>query len=131
MVVSRVALALKPCRTVITATSGGISGNTTLTVTGAVLQSFVVTPFNVSLPAGVSQQFKASGTFSDNSVQDITSQVTWASSQPTTATVGDAAGSVGLVVGATPEGDLHRQLATVPDVPGHMGVLQYCSRDHQ
>ena len=85
-----------------TATSGDISGNTTLTVTVAVLQSFVVTPFAVNLPAGVSQQFKATGTFSDNSVQDITSQVTWASSQPTAATVSNAAGSVGLVVGVTP-----------------------------
>jgi uncharacterized protein YjdB len=88
--------------TTITATSGDISGNTTLTVTVAVLQSFVVTPFAVNLPAGVSQQFKATGTFSDNSVQDITSQVTWASSQPTAATVSNAAGSVGLVVGVTP-----------------------------
>jgi hypothetical protein len=52
--------------TTITASSGFISGSTTLAVTGATLQSILVTPFNVSVPKGVSRQFAATGTFSDN-----------------------------------------------------------------
>jgi hypothetical protein len=88
--------------TTITASSGFISGSTTLTVTGATLQSILVTPFNVSLPKGVSRQFTATGTFSDNSTQDVTSQVTWSSSEPAAATVSNAAGSAGVVVGVAP-----------------------------
>jgi trimeric autotransporter adhesin len=84
--------------TTITATSGSISGSTTLTVTAAALMSMLVTPFDVNLPEGVSRQFTATGLFSDNSTHNVTTQVTWASSQPDTATVSNAAGSVGLVV---------------------------------
>jgi len=86
----------------LTASSSYFSGSTTLTVTGATLQSILVTPFNISLPSGVSRQFTATGTFSDNSTQNVTSQVTWSSSQPSTATVSNATGSAGLVVGAAP-----------------------------
>jgi hypothetical protein len=88
--------------TTITASSGSISGSTTLTVTGATLQSILVTPFNVSLPKGVSRQFTATGIFSDNSTQDVTSQVTWSSSESAAATVSNAAGSAGAVVGVAP-----------------------------
>jgi hypothetical protein len=84
--------------TTITATSGSISGGTTLAVTAAALMSILVTPFNVSLPQGVSRQFTATGLFSDNSTHNVTMQVTWSSSQPDTATVSNAAGSPGLVV---------------------------------
>jgi len=92
--------------TTITASGTGsnyfISGSTTLTVTAATLQSILVTPFNVSLPKGVSRQFTATGTFSDNSTQDVTSQVTWSSSESAAATVSNAAGSAGVVVGVAP-----------------------------
>jgi trimeric autotransporter adhesin len=84
----------------ITVSGSFFSGSTTLTVTAATLQSILVTPFNISLPSGVSRQFTATGTFSDNSTRDVTSQVTWSSSQPSIATVSNAAGSAGLVVGA-------------------------------
>jgi hypothetical protein len=84
--------------TTITASSGSISGGTTLTVTAAALMSILVTPFNVSLPQGVSRQFTATGFFSDNSTQDVTTQVNWASSEPDFATVSNAVGSPGLVV---------------------------------
>jgi len=71
----------------ITATSGSISGNTTLTVTSATLSSVAVTPANPSIPVGLAEQFTASGTYSDGTNHDITAQVTWQSSSPSVATI--------------------------------------------
>jgi trimeric autotransporter adhesin len=69
--------------TIISATSGNVSGTASLTVTSAFLVSIVVTPVNVSIPLGTVQQFTATGTFSDNTKQDITGSVTWSSSDNT------------------------------------------------
>jgi hypothetical protein len=82
----------------ISATLGSVSGSTVLTVSAAVLQSIVVTPANPSVAKGLTQQFTATGTFSDNSTQNLTSQVTWASATPSVATI--TAG--GLATGVTP-----------------------------
>ena len=71
----------------ITATSGSISGSTTLTVTSATLSSISVTPANPSIAAGSTQQFAATGTYSDGTSQNITTQVTWSSSNTSVATV--------------------------------------------
>jgi hypothetical protein len=55
------------------------------------------------LPIGVTQQFTATGTYSDNSVQDISTAVIWTSSTPATASVdgnglatGQAAGTADI-----------------------------------
>ena len=80
----------------ISATLGGTTGSTVLTVTAATLQSIAVTPPNPSTAKGSTLQFTATGTFSDNSTQDLTNQVTWASSVTTVATISNAAGSKGL-----------------------------------
>jgi trimeric autotransporter adhesin len=63
----------------VSASLGGISGTATLTV--ATVVSISVTPGNPTLDAGVTQQFKASGTLSDPkaTVRDITTLVTWSS----------------------------------------------------
>jgi hypothetical protein len=74
----------------------GITGSTTLTVTPAVLVSIAVTPASPSVALGYSQQFTATGTFSDNTTQDITTAVAWSSSTTATATISNAAGSQGL-----------------------------------
>ena len=58
-----------------------------LTVTAAALQSIAVTPANPSIAKGQTEQFTATGTFSDNSTQDLTSQVTWASATTSVATI--------------------------------------------
>lgn len=73
----------------ITATSGSISGTATLSVSPAsvTLQSIVVTAPNTAVLVGTSQQFTATGTFSNNSTQDLTSQVTWSSSDTSLATI--------------------------------------------
>jgi uncharacterized protein YjdB len=80
----------------ITATSGTISGSSTLAVTPAVLQTITVTPAIPSLAAGMTQQFTATGTYSDGSTQNLTTSVTWSSSSVPAATISNAAGSQGL-----------------------------------
>jgi len=91
--------------TTITATLGAVSGTTTLTVTNATLSSIVVTPVNPSIAKGLTRQFTATGIYSDASTQDISSLVTWSSSNGSVATISNAAGSNGLatsiVVGFT------------------------------
>jgi hypothetical protein len=87
-------LALGP--TTITATSGAISGSTTLTVTEATLTAIQVTPATASVAKGVNPQFVATGIYSDNSTQTLTTQVTWTSSNVAAATISNVAGSQGL-----------------------------------
>ncbi len=82
--------------TTITATSGGISGAVTLTVTPATLVSLTVLPANPNIVLGTTQQFSATGTFSDSTTRDLTTSATWSSSAATVATVSNAAGTNGL-----------------------------------
>jgi hypothetical protein len=87
--------------TTISATSGGVTGNTTLTVLPPVLVSIAVTPANPSVAKGLTQQFTATGTFSDASVQNLTASVAWASSDTLVATI-DAGGlATAVAVGTT------------------------------
>ncbi len=72
----------------ITATLGGVSGATTVTVTPAVLTSIAVTPPGRSLAKGTSVQLTATGTFSDGTTQDLTVSASWTSSSDMIATVG-------------------------------------------
>ncbi|MGV3620594.1 MAG: beta strand repeat-containing protein, partial [Archangium sp.] len=95
------ATALAEGTSVITATSGGVTGTANLTVTAASLLSIAVTPVNPSIAAGRTQQFTATGTYSDTSTQNITSTVTWTSSATARATISNAAGSQGLATAAT------------------------------
>jgi hypothetical protein len=97
-----VASTVNPGPTTITATYGSVSATTLLTVTTATLVSIAVTPTNPSIAQGTTQQFAATGTYTDNSTQDITAQVTWASSTATVGTVSNAVGSQGLASGVAP-----------------------------
>ena len=86
--------------TLISASLGGINSNdsaesSTLTVTVAELVSIAVTPINPSTPLGVDVNFIATGTYTDASTQDITTQVTWFSGTTATATISNAAGTQG------------------------------------
>jgi Bacterial Ig-like domain (group 2) len=47
--------------------------------------------------SGTAQQLMAMGNYADNTMEDISDQVTWSSSNPAIATVSDAAGTAGLV----------------------------------
>ncbi|WP_155827552.1 beta strand repeat-containing protein [Limisalsivibrio acetivorans] len=82
--------------TTILAALDGKAGSTNLTVTAATLQSIAITPADPSIPLGTTQQFTATGTYSDTTTQDITTQVTWQSDDDTVAVVSNAGGSEGL-----------------------------------
>jgi trimeric autotransporter adhesin len=81
--------------TTITATSGTVSGSATLTVT-ATLVSIAVTPVNPSIAPGTTEAFKATGTYSDSSTQDITDTVTWSSSAAGVATISNGVSTQGV-----------------------------------
>jgi uncharacterized protein YjdB len=87
----------------ITATLGGIvSPGDTLTVKAATLQSIAVSPSNPSINQSQSQQFTATGTYSDASSKDITGSVTWTSSNTAIATIGANSGiATGISAGAS------------------------------
>jgi uncharacterized protein YjdB len=86
----------------ISATIGGVSGNTTFTVTAALLTTIQVTPASPSMAKGLARQFIATGIFTDNSTLDLTFQVTWNSSNTAAATVSNAAASAGTVTAVAP-----------------------------
>ncbi len=83
----------------VTATVSGISGSIDLTVTPAALVSIAVVPPAASLPVGLTQQLVATGTFTDASTQDLTTQAAWSSSDPTVAAVSNDVGTAGMVSG--------------------------------
>lgn len=89
----------------ITAKYQGITGTGNVVVEGSSLVSIAVTvpiqsqPYTV--PFDVSVQFQATGTFADNSTQNLTTNVTWASSQPSVATISNSVGRQGLATGVS------------------------------
>jgi len=83
----------------IIATSGSISGNTTMTVTSATLQIITIDPVNPSVPVGLTQQMTVTGTYSDWTVQDISQIVTWTSDTTPVATVTNAGLATGIIDG--------------------------------
>jgi uncharacterized protein YjdB len=103
----------------ITATSGTItSPAVTLTVTGPTLQSIAISPANPSLAKGTNLALTATGTYSDGSTQNLTTQVTW-SSASAAVTVSNASASQGVVTGASVgSATVSAALATAPSVIG-------------
>jgi Bacterial Ig-like domain (group 2) len=65
--------------------------------TGPTLSSITVTPFAPGVAVGSTVKLTATGKFSDNTTKDITSSVTWSSSNPGQATVAG-----GTVTGVAP-----------------------------
>jgi hypothetical protein len=64
----------------------------------AVLRGISISPNNpLGINSGTRLQFTATGSFSDNSVQDLTMMMAWTSSDTSVATVSNALGSIGLV----------------------------------
>lgn len=79
--------AVSPGETSVTAMYGDFSGSGPVVVTDAFLLGVEVSPPDAQLQIGVSQQYEANGTFSDDSVQDLTSLVSWESSDPDVASI--------------------------------------------
>jgi hypothetical protein len=73
-----------------------ITGMVTLVVTTPNLVSIVVTPATQTIARGTTQQFTATGFFSDASKQDLTETATWSSTNAGNATVSNVAGTKGL-----------------------------------
>jgi hypothetical protein len=65
----------------------------------AQLVSISVTPANPSIPMGVTEQFAASGTYSDGTTHDMTMQVTWRSSNTSVATVNSSGLATAVAAG--------------------------------
>src|SRR5262249_61072482 len=66
----------------ISAALNGTRGSTALTVTAAILQSIAVTPANPSVAKGLTKQFTATGTYSDKTTKNRTTQLTSAPPPP-------------------------------------------------
>lgn len=95
----RVATGVAMGNATISAVMSGVTGTATLQVTAAQLVSIAVTPANATLPLGSTRQFTATGTFTDSSTQNLTTQVTWTSSDDTRVAISNADGSRGLATG--------------------------------
>jgi trimeric autotransporter adhesin len=80
----------------ISASLSGITGTTTVTVGTGTLVSITVTPASPTVVAGQTQQFVATGSFSDGSTQDITAMSHWSSSVASVATIANAPSVAGL-----------------------------------
>jgi YD repeat-containing protein len=78
-----------------TATGVTINGCSPVTVV-PVLQSLAVNPANPSVPKGGTRQLIATGSYNDGSTQDLTTSVSWSSSNSTAATISNQAGTQGL-----------------------------------
>jgi uncharacterized protein YjdB len=86
----------------VTVSDGGQTASTqNVTVTPAILASISITPQNIGLADGTTQQFHATGTFTDGTTQDLTQQTVWTSSNPQVLTIDQnglaTGGSVGNV----------------------------------
>jgi uncharacterized protein YjdB len=95
------ATGLTPGQTTITVAYGSMTATASLTVTTATLTNIVVTPVTTVVGINGNVQFTATGVFSDNSTQDLTSQAVWSSSNASFALI-DAGGlASGLSAGST------------------------------
>ncbi len=85
----------------ITATFGGQSGTAALTVTSATLTSIAVTPASAVVAVGGTQQFVATGTYSDSTNHAVTTTASWTSAASGVASVGPATGLATGLAGGT------------------------------
>src|SRR5260370_5704363 len=101
------------------------------------LSSISVTPANPSVPLGSSQQFTATGNYSDSSTHNFTTWVTWGSSQPgvasinstglaTTLTQGSTSisATLGSMVGSTTLTVSPPAVVSIAVTPGNLSIVQ-------
>jgi uncharacterized protein YjdB len=84
----------------ISATTGSMSGNTSLTVDPANLASISVSPQSASVTTGQTEQFAASGTYTDGSTQTL-SNITWTSATTSVATISSTGLATGVAAGTS------------------------------
>jgi hypothetical protein len=79
----------------VNASTGAVNSNSPVTLT-----SIVVTSTASSNPAGISEQLTATGNYSDGTTKDLTSKVTWSSSDTSILTVDSTGNAVGVAKGS-------------------------------
>jgi uncharacterized protein YjdB len=92
--VTGLAVGVSAGTSVITATSGALSGSTTLTVNPVTLVSIALTPQAPTLQIGATRQLIATATYSNGTTADVTSTTTFSSGTIANASVGPATGLV-------------------------------------
>ncbi len=85
----------------VTATGAGLTTSYSLTNLPPILKSIAVTPVSPSIVSGTTQQFTATGTYSDGSTKNITTSATWASGTTAVATITTAGLATGLAAGTS------------------------------
>lgn len=94
--------AIGPGSATITAGEGGDLANAIVTViVNAVLQSIAITPATVNLNPAGTQALTATGSFSNDTMANITNTVTWSSGNPAVATVSATGVVTAVAVGST------------------------------
>jgi hypothetical protein len=93
--------ALSQGTTTVSATSGSITGSTGLTVGPPALVSIALTPSSPTVAVGSTQQFTATGTFTDGSTQNISTTVNWSSAAPQVSTINSSGLATTLATGIT------------------------------
>jgi hypothetical protein len=85
----------------ITASSGSVSNSATLTVSAPSLVSLSLSPSSASIAKGETQQFTVTGTFNNQSTQDLTTKAVWVASTAKVASINSAGLATGRTVGTT------------------------------
>ncbi|HKS72811.1 MAG TPA: Ig-like domain-containing protein, partial [Terriglobales bacterium] len=98
---SGLASALNTGSTNISASLGGVSQSTSLTITAPTIVSIAVTPVGLTLGIGINQQFVATATYSDGSSADLTSAVTWGTSASSVASINSSGLTTTVAAGQT------------------------------
>ncbi|MBI5499403.1 MAG: Ig-like domain-containing protein [Deltaproteobacteria bacterium] len=88
--------------TTITAGYQTRTGTASLTVNNATLASIAVTPATTAIGLGLTQQYRADGTYTDSSVKDITTSVTWTTSDAAYVTIAAGGLATGVQVTTAP-----------------------------
>ncbi len=86
----------------VTASLAGVSATATVTVTAATLAAITVTPARATTTAGLRSSYTATGTYSDGTLSDLTTRVTWTTGDATVATIANAAGIQGQLLARAP-----------------------------
>jgi|SRR5215469_16850929 len=74
---------------------------TFLTVASGTLNSISISPTNATISVSSAQQYTATGTYSDGTKRNITTSVTWSSSNSAVATISSTGVATGLASGGT------------------------------
>jgi hypothetical protein len=84
----------------ITATAQtAVSATSQVLVEGGTLTGLQVTPASLNVALGFRASFRAVGSFSDGTTQDLTTFANWTSSNPSTATISNAQATAGQATG--------------------------------